>query len=61
MLDCEGQVDNELWFDTQSSSTDGPDDKTFNEVGDDRFRSNNHQRFFFDAESYKGHNLFDVI
>ena len=34
VLDCEGQVDNELWFDAQSSFSDGPDDKTFNKVGD---------------------------
>ena len=49
VLDCEGQVDNELWFDAQSLFPDGLDDKTFNEVGDYRFRSNIYQLFFFDA------------
>ena len=34
ILDCEGQIDNELWFDAQSSFLDGLDDKTSNEVGD---------------------------
>ena len=34
VLDCEGQVDNELWFDMQSSFLDCPNDKSFNEVGD---------------------------
>ena len=61
VLGCEGQVYNELWFDAQSSFLDYPDDKTFNEVGYYRFRSNNHQLFFFDAESFKDHNIDDVI
>ena len=61
VLDCEGQVDNEMWFDAQSSFLDGPNDKSFDEVGDYRFRSNNHQLFFFDAETFKDHDLDEVI
>ena len=34
VLDCEGQVDNEIFFDAQSPLLDGPNDKTFNEAGD---------------------------
>ena len=49
VIDFEGQFHNELWFDAKSSFPDGPDDKTFNEVGDYRFRSNKHQIFFFYA------------
>ena len=60
VLDCEGQFDNEIWFDAQSSFLDGPNVKTFNEVGDYWFRSNNHQLFFFDAESFKYYDLDDV-
>ena len=57
VLDCEDQVDNELQFDPQSSFPHSPDDKTFNEVDDYRFRSNNNQLLFFDAESFKYYNL----
>ena len=45
VLDCEGQLDNELWFDAQSSFPDEPDDKNINEVGDYRLRINKHQLF----------------
>ena len=41
-LDFKGEVDNELWFDSQSSFLDSPDYTTFNEVSDYRLRSNNH-------------------
>ena len=51
-LDCEGQVDNQECFDAQSLFLDSPTDKYFNEIGDYRFRSNNNQLFFFDAETY---------
>ena len=61
VLDCEGQVDNELWFAAQSSFPDGNDYKTFNEIGDCRFESNNHQLLFFDAEPIKDHNIDEVI
>ena len=43
VIDCEGKLDNESWFDAQSSFLDGPDDKTFNKVDGCRFRSNEHQ------------------
>ena len=33
----------------------------FDEVGTYLFRSNNHQLFFFDAESFKDHDLDEVI
>ena len=52
VLDCECQFDNEEWFDAQSSFLDGPTDKSFDEVGNYRFRSNDHQSFFFCAETY---------
>ena len=61
VLELEGQVDNETWFDAQSSLPDSPNDKSFDEVGNCRFRSDNHQLLFFDAESFKDHNLDDVI
>ena len=32
-LDCEGQFDNEAWFDEQLSFPDGPNNKYFGEVG----------------------------
>ena len=32
-LDCEGQLDNEEWFDAQSFFPDGPHSKLFNEYG----------------------------
>ena len=43
VLDCEGQVDNDAWVDAQSSFSDSPTDKTFNELGDYRLRSNDHK------------------
>ena len=61
VLDCEGQVDNEIWYDAQSSFPDGPHNKLFDEVGDYRLRSNNHQLFFFNAETFDEHNHDDVI
>ena len=33
VLDCEGQVDNETWFDSKSLFPDSPNDKSFDEVG----------------------------
>ena len=61
ILGCEGQVNNETWFDAQSSFLYGLNDKSFDEVGNCRFRSNNHQLFFFEAESFKDHDLDEVI
>ena len=61
VLACEGQVDNESWFDVQSSFLDCPNDKSFDEVGNCRFRSYDYQLFFFDSESFKDHDLDDVI
>ena len=60
-LDYASQVDNETWFDAQSSFPDCPNDKCFDEVGNYRFRSDNHQLFFFDAETFDDHNLDDII
>ena len=60
-LDSLGGLDNEIWCDAQSSFLDGPHNKLFDEVGDYRLRSNNHQLFFFDAETFDDHNLDDVI
>ena len=39
LLDCEGDLDNQIWFDAQSSFPDGPDNKNFYEVGNYRHRS----------------------
>ena len=61
MLDCEGQLDDELWFDVQSSLIDRSDDEIFYEVSVYRFRRNCRQLFFFDAESFKDHNLDGVF
>ena len=61
VLDCEGQIDNETWFDYQSSFPDDPHNKLFDEVEDYRLRSNNHQLFFFYAETFDDHNLDDII
>ena len=52
VLDCEGEVDNEEWFSAKSSFQDGPTDESFDGVKNYRFRNNNHQIFFFDAEIY---------
>ena len=52
-LDCEGQVDKEEWFDTQSSFPDGPDSKLFNEYGKHRNISEYHELHFFDTETFK--------
>ena len=41
-LDCEGKVDNEEWFDVQSSFPDGHADESFDEAVNYHFRSNNH-------------------
>ena len=54
-------MDNEVWFDTQSSFPDGTSDANFDEVGDYKHRSNNHELFFFEAETFVPHNLEDVI
>ena len=61
MLDCEGNLDNELWFYAQSSFQDSPDDKTFNEVSKYRFSSNEHQLYFFEDDSFVKHDLDDVV
>ena len=60
LLDCEGQLYDELWFYTQSLFPDGLDDKMLNEVGDYIFRSSKHQIFFSDAELFEDNNLDDV-
>ena len=52
VFDCEGQVYNEEWFDAQSSLPSGPTNESFDEIGNYRFRSNNHQIFFFDTKTY---------
>ena len=52
VFDCEGQVYNEEWFDAQSSFPGGPTNESFDEIGNYRFRSNNHQIFFFDTKTY---------
>ena len=49
-LDYEGKIDNEIWFDAQSSFQNVPDNKNFNEVGNYRHRSNLNQTRFFDAK-----------
>ena len=50
-----------MWFDAQSSFLDCHDDKNCNEVGGHRFGSDEHQLFLFDAESFKDHDLDEVI
>ena len=45
VLDYEGELRNELWFDAQSSFPDRPTDKIFNKVGNYRHRSNEHELF----------------
>ena len=60
-IDCEGKLCNEEWFDAQSSLTDGPDSKLFNEYGDHRNTSYNHESHFFDIETCKEDTLDDVI
>ena len=61
VLDREGQVDNKLWLDAKSSFLDGPNDTSFDEVGNYRFRSNNHQFFFFDTKNIKDNDIDEVI
>ena len=61
LIECEGQLDNGLWFDAQSSFPDVTDDKMFNKVGDYLLRRNKHQIFFFDAETSDDHNSDDAI
>ena len=60
-LDCEGQVDNEEWFDDQFSLPDGTDSKLFNECGDHRIASKCHELHFFDTEKFKEGTRDDVI
>ena len=60
-LDCEGQIDNEEWFDAQSSFPDGPDSKLFNEYGEYRNISDYHELHFFDAETFKEDTLDNDI
>ena len=61
VLDCEGQVDNEICFDAQSSFLNGPTDKSFDEVGNYRFTSNKNQLFIFDAETFNDHGIDNVM
>ena len=50
-----------MWSNTQSSSTDSPDNKNFDEVGDYRNRNNLHQTCFFYAKLNKEPNLDETI
>ena len=52
-LEYEGQLDNEEWFDTQSSLPDVPDSKLFNDYGEYRNISDYNELCFFDTETFK--------
>ena len=60
-LGCEGQLDNEEWFDSQHSFPGGLDSKLFNENGENRNTSENHESHFFDTENCKEDTLDGVI
>lgn len=61
VLDCEGKIDNEVWFDVQSSFPEGPANPNFNEVEDCKHRSDQHRLYFFDAETFTPIELDDAI
>ena len=64
MVDYEGKLNNEVWFDAQSSFSKGPTNPNFNEVGDYRYCSNKHKLYFFDAKTFiesKEPNLDNII
>ena len=52
-LDCEVQIENEEWFDTQSSFPDGTDSKLYNEYEEHWNISDYHELHFFDTETFK--------
>ena len=61
LLDCEMNLENEIWFDDQSFFSVSPNNKNFDEVWNYRHRSKLHQIYFFDAESCEEPNLDEVI
>ena len=60
-LDCEGQLDNEEWFEVQSFFPNGNDSKLSNDYGKHRNMFDYHELHFFDTEKSKEDTLDDVI
>lgn len=60
MLDGEGSISNETWFDAQYSFPEELTNKNFDEVGNHRHLSK-HAFYFFDADTYEEPDLDDIV